>query len=107
MESTCVRASVRARCGSGEWGDADRRARLRPAARADRAAPGGAPRRVGAAWVSPRARRPGARRDEARLLVVSRASGDVRHATFRDLPDALPPGTLTVLNDTRVVPARI
>jgi S-adenosylmethionine:tRNA ribosyltransferase-isomerase len=53
------------------------------------------------------AQHPAERRDESRLLVASRASGDVRHARFRDLPDLLPPGTLTVVNDTRVVPARI
>ena len=53
------------------------------------------------------AQHPAARRDESRLLVYSRASGDVRHLVFRDLPELLAPGTLTVINDTRVVPARI
>jgi S-adenosylmethionine:tRNA ribosyltransferase-isomerase len=53
------------------------------------------------------AQRPAARRDESRLLVYSRASEEVRHAVFRDLPDLLPPETLAVVNDTRVVPARI
>src|SRR5919197_2314793 len=53
------------------------------------------------------AQHPAERRDESRLLVYSRASGEVRHRVFRDLPDELPPGTLTVGNDTRVVPARI
>jgi S-adenosylmethionine:tRNA ribosyltransferase-isomerase len=46
-------------------------------------------------------------RDASRLLVLDRASGELTHATFRDLPDLLPPSTLTVVNDTRVVPARI
>src|SRR5215207_6099956 len=53
------------------------------------------------------AQRPAARRDESRLLVYSRATGEVRHRVFRDLPDELPPDTLAVVNDTRVVPARI
>jgi S-adenosylmethionine:tRNA ribosyltransferase-isomerase len=53
------------------------------------------------------AQHPAARRDESRLLVYERASGDVRHAVFRELPALLPPQTLAVVNDTRVVPARI
>jgi S-adenosylmethionine:tRNA ribosyltransferase-isomerase len=52
------------------------------------------------------AQHPAARRDESRLLVYSRATGDVRHAVFRELPGFVP-GTLAVVNDTRVVPARI
>ncbi len=53
------------------------------------------------------AQHPAERRDESRLLVYLRAGGEVRHRVFRDLPEELPPGTLTVVNDTRVVPARI
>ena len=53
------------------------------------------------------AQHPAARRDESRLLVYSRATGEVRHRVFRDLPGELPAGTLAVVNDTRVVPARI
>jgi S-adenosylmethionine:tRNA ribosyltransferase-isomerase len=53
------------------------------------------------------AQRPAERRDESRLLVYSRASGEVRHRVFRDLPGELAAGTLAVVNDTRVVPARI
>lgn len=53
------------------------------------------------------AQHPAERRDESRLLVYDRASGAVRHRVFSDLPDELPRGTLTVVNDTRVVPARI
>ena len=52
------------------------------------------------------AQHPAARRDESRLLVYSRASGEVEHRTFRDLP-SFAGGALTVVNDTRVVPARI
>jgi S-adenosylmethionine:tRNA ribosyltransferase-isomerase len=46
-------------------------------------------------------------RDASRLLVADRATGAVEHASFRDLPDLLPGGTLSVVNDTRVVAARI
>ncbi|HWB22589.1 MAG TPA: tRNA preQ1(34) S-adenosylmethionine ribosyltransferase-isomerase QueA [Gaiellaceae bacterium] len=53
------------------------------------------------------AQHPPAQRDGSRLLVYSRDSGEVSHRMFRDLPDQLAPGTLTVVNDTRVVPARI
>jgi S-adenosylmethionine:tRNA ribosyltransferase-isomerase len=53
------------------------------------------------------AQQPAANRDESRLLVVSRGGGQPRHRRFRDLPEELPPRTLVVVNDTRVVPARI
>jgi S-adenosylmethionine:tRNA ribosyltransferase-isomerase len=53
------------------------------------------------------AQRPLARRDESRLLVFRRASGDVGHERFVDLPTVIEPGTLVVVNDTRVLPARL
>jgi S-adenosylmethionine:tRNA ribosyltransferase-isomerase len=53
------------------------------------------------------AQRPLPRRDDSRLLVHVRASGATRHRRFRDLPDELPPGAVVVVNDTRVVPARL
>jgi len=53
------------------------------------------------------AQHPATPRDGSRLLVYARATGDVRHRTFRELPDELPPETLAVVNDTRVVAARI
>src|SRR5215210_1791720 len=53
------------------------------------------------------AQRPAAHRDESRLLVYERASGAVRHRTFRDLPGELAGGDVVVVNDTRVVPARL
>ena len=53
------------------------------------------------------AQHPAEKRDESRLLVYSRADGGVCHRVFRDLLEELPQGTLTVVNDTRVVPARI
>jgi S-adenosylmethionine:tRNA ribosyltransferase-isomerase len=53
------------------------------------------------------AQRPLARRDDSRLLVYERTGGGVRHRCFRDLPGELPAGALVVVNDTRVVPARL
>ena len=52
------------------------------------------------------AQRPAERRDESRLLVFERASGEVRHRRFFELPKELS-GELVVVNDTRVVPARL
>ena len=52
------------------------------------------------------AQHPPARRDEARLLVHDRATGETRHRSVRDLPDEIG-GRLVVVNDTRVVPARL
>lgn len=46
-------------------------------------------------------------RGQSRLLVLSRASGDIRHSTFQHLPDILGSGDLLVLNNTRVFPARL
>jgi S-adenosylmethionine:tRNA ribosyltransferase-isomerase len=53
------------------------------------------------------AQRPLERRDDSRLLVADRASGEVRHRGFRDLRAELPDGALVVVNDTRVIPARL
>lgn len=53
------------------------------------------------------AQQPAARRDASRLLVYDRRTGDFRHRRFADLPGELASETLTVVNDTRVVPARI
>ena len=53
------------------------------------------------------AQRPLGRRDDSRLLVYDRATGSIRHRGFRDLPEELPPGARVVVNDTRVVPARL
>ncbi len=52
------------------------------------------------------AQHPPERRDASRLLVYDRSTGDVRHRRFTELPEELS-GQLTVVNDTRVVPARI
>lgn len=51
--------------------------------------------------------RPTARRDESRLMVVDRHCGEIRHGSFRDLPDLLRSGDRLVFNNTKVVPARL
>ena len=53
------------------------------------------------------AQQPAARRDESRLLVIRRATGELEHRVFRELPELLGPGDLLVLNDTKVLPARL
>ena len=46
-------------------------------------------------------------RDASRLLVLDKRSGQVEHARFRDIGHYLSPGDLLVLNETRVIPARL
>jgi S-adenosylmethionine:tRNA ribosyltransferase-isomerase len=53
------------------------------------------------------AQEPAAERDAARLLVVRRGAATVEHAAVRELPRLLPPRTTIVVNDTRVLPARL
>jgi len=53
------------------------------------------------------AQHPAARRDGSRLLVVPPAPGPLADRAFTDLPDALPPEAVVIVNDTRVVPARV
>jgi S-adenosylmethionine:tRNA ribosyltransferase-isomerase len=53
------------------------------------------------------AQRPVRRRDHSRLLVHDRRTGETRHRRFDELPEELPEGTLVVVNDTRVLPARL
>ncbi|MEQ8786868.1 MAG: tRNA preQ1(34) S-adenosylmethionine ribosyltransferase-isomerase QueA [Pirellulaceae bacterium] len=53
------------------------------------------------------AQHPLAQRGDARLMVVSRSSGDLRHTHVRELPGLLRPTDTLVLNDTRVIPARL
>jgi S-adenosylmethionine:tRNA ribosyltransferase-isomerase len=52
------------------------------------------------------AQHPAERRDESRLMVVERASGKVRHRRFSELPEELS-DELVVVNETRVIPARL
>lgn len=53
------------------------------------------------------AQEPLADRAGARMLTLSRATGAWQDRNFRDLPELLQPGDLLVLNDTRVIPARL
>ncbi|MBE3578180.1 MAG: tRNA preQ1(34) S-adenosylmethionine ribosyltransferase-isomerase QueA [Limnochordales bacterium] len=46
-------------------------------------------------------------RDACRLLVVHRDTGLLEHRIFRDLPEYLRPGDALVINETRVIPARL
>ena len=53
------------------------------------------------------ARFPTERRDESRLMVLDRTSGRITHHLFRDFASFVNPDELIVLNNTRVIPARI
>jgi S-adenosylmethionine:tRNA ribosyltransferase-isomerase len=53
------------------------------------------------------AQEPPAKRGKSRMLAVNRATGALRDASFDDLPSLLLPGDLLVLNDSRVIPARL
>ncbi len=53
------------------------------------------------------AQHPAAERDESRLLVLRRGGAVIGHHAFRDLPEFLDAGDLLVLNDTRVLAARL
>ncbi len=47
------------------------------------------------------------RRDASRLMVLDKTTGAIRHRHFYDLPEYLRPGDCLVLNDSRVLPARL
>lgn len=53
------------------------------------------------------ANRPLPERDGARMLVLHRDSGKIEHRHFRDFPSYLQPGDLAVLNNSRVIKARL
>ncbi len=53
------------------------------------------------------AQEPAQPRDASRLLVLPGGEGPSRHLRFSDLPEVLDSGDLLVLNDTRVIPARL
>ncbi len=53
------------------------------------------------------AARPLAERSASRMLVVHKDSGVIEHRMFRDFPEYLRPDDLLVLNDTKVIPARL
>ena len=47
------------------------------------------------------------KRDESRLLVLDKETGEIEHKKFYDIIDYLNPGDALVINDTKVIPARI
>jgi S-adenosylmethionine:tRNA ribosyltransferase-isomerase len=53
------------------------------------------------------AQRPLPRREDSRMMLLHRASGTIEHRNFRELKTFLGEGDLLVLNDTRVLPARL
>jgi S-adenosylmethionine:tRNA ribosyltransferase-isomerase len=53
------------------------------------------------------AQHPAPRREDARMMVLHRNSQTWEHRGIRDLPEYLHPGDLLVLNDTKVIPARV
>ena len=53
------------------------------------------------------AQTPCERRDASRLMLLNKETGFVEHAHFHDLPNFLRPGDLLVMNDSRVLPARL
>lgn len=53
------------------------------------------------------AQEPAAERDGCRLLVMDRATGELEDRIFRDIVDYLRPNDLLVVNETRVMPARL
>jgi S-adenosylmethionine:tRNA ribosyltransferase-isomerase len=53
------------------------------------------------------AQAPAEPRDASRLMVLDAAAGTIEHRTFRDLPLFLRPGDALVLNETKVLPARL
>jgi S-adenosylmethionine:tRNA ribosyltransferase-isomerase len=53
------------------------------------------------------AQTPAPRRDQSRLLVLDRAREQIMHRLFCDLPEYFSPDDVLVLNDSRVIPARL
>ena len=50
---------------------------------------------------------PAGRRDASRLLVIDKKTGERQHKIFHDIIDYLVPGDCLVLNNTKVIPARL
>jgi S-adenosylmethionine:tRNA ribosyltransferase-isomerase len=46
-------------------------------------------------------------RDESRLLVLDKSTGEIEHKKFRNILDYLNSGDVLVINDTKVIPARL
>ncbi|MEG1738761.1 MAG: S-adenosylmethionine:tRNA ribosyltransferase-isomerase, partial [Odoribacter sp.] len=53
------------------------------------------------------AQHPAANRDECRLMILNRKSGEIEHKTFKDVIDYFDEKDVFVFNDTKVFPARL
>ena len=53
------------------------------------------------------AQTPAQQRDSCRLMVLNREKNSIEHRHFHDILDYLKPGDCMVLNDSRVIPARL
>ena len=53
------------------------------------------------------AQEPLKKRDESRLMVLDKNNGEIKHKHFYDIVDMIKPGDALILNDTRVLPARL
>lgn len=53
------------------------------------------------------AQQPLANRDASRMMVLNRRTGEIIHSSFRELPNFLSAGDVVVINDSRVIPARV
>ena len=53
------------------------------------------------------AQHPTEKRDAARLMVLDKQTGAIEHRIFRDVKDFLRPGDVLVVNDSKVIPARL
>ena len=47
------------------------------------------------------------KRDSSKLLVLDKNNGDIKHETFSNITNYLRSGDVLVLNDTKVIPARL
>ena len=53
------------------------------------------------------AQHPMEKRDASRLMVLNRADNTIEHRHFYDITDYLHPGDVMVINDSKVIPARL
>ena len=111
METKRSRQSVEIKCGDKVGSPTCSNCRL-PTATADCRRPAGAAALLTSDYdyhlpTELIAQHPPAERAAARMLVLDRRSGTLRHGAFTDLPSYLRAGDLVIVNDTRVFPARL
>ena len=53
------------------------------------------------------AQHPAEKRDASHLMVINRATGSIEHRRFSDIVEYLDPGDVLVINDSKVIPARL